>query len=141
MTSSNNLTFLTNNVEELQSSKKRIKLIEYFKSKLNHNGFLFLQETSSTINNENKWVNDFNGPVFFSHGASNSCGVLIAYLGKTSFVLNKQKTVKAGRILILDVTLDADQYILINLYNANTETEQCKIFNELQSLLKFFLQN
>ena len=80
----------------------------------------------------------FDGPVFFSHGASNSCGVLIAYLGKTSFVLNKQKTVKAGRILILDVTLDADQYILINLYNANTETEQCKIFNELQSLLKFF---
>ena len=40
--------------------------------------------------------------------------------------------------MILDVTLDADQYILINLYNANTETEQCKIFNDLQSLLKFF---
>ena len=43
--SSNNLTFLTNNVKGLQPSKKRIKLIEYFKSKLNHNGFLFLQET------------------------------------------------------------------------------------------------
>ena len=43
--SSNNLTFLTNNVTGLQPSKKRIKLIEYFKSKLNHNGFLFLQET------------------------------------------------------------------------------------------------
>ena len=39
------MTFLTNNVKELQPSKKRIKLIEYFKSKLNHNGFLFLQET------------------------------------------------------------------------------------------------
>ena len=138
MTSSNNLTFLTNNVKRLQSSQKRLKLIEYFKSKLNHNGFLFLLETHSAIKNENTWINDFNGPVFFSHGASNSCGVLIAYLGKTSFVLNKQKTDKAGRILILDVTLDADQYILINLYNANTETEQCKIFNELQSLLKFF---
>ena len=51
MTSSNNLTFLTNNVNRLQSSKKRIKLIEYFRSKLNHNGFFFLQETHSTINN------------------------------------------------------------------------------------------
>ena len=30
--------------------------------------------------------------------------------------------------------LDGDHYILINLYNANTETEQYKIFNELQSL-------
>ena len=56
MTSSNNLTLLTNNVKGLQSSKKRIKLIEYFRSKLNHNGFLFLQETHSTIKNENTWV-------------------------------------------------------------------------------------
>ena len=40
--------------------------------------------------------------------------------------------------MILDVTLYAHQYILINLYNANTETERFKIFNELQSLLKFF---
>ena len=59
MTSSNNLTFLTNNVKRIQSSKKRIELVEYFRSKLNHNGFLFLQETHSTIKNENKWVNDF----------------------------------------------------------------------------------
>ena len=83
-------------------------------------------------------VNYFNGPVFFFHGPSNSCGVLVAYLGKTSLVLNKQKTDKTGRILILDVMLDRGQYILLNLYNADTETEQCKIFNELQSLLKFF---
>ena len=66
----------------------------------------------------------------------NSCRVLISYLGKKSFVLNEQKTDKAGRILILDITLDADQYILINLYNANTETEQIKIVDELQNLLK-----
>ena len=77
-------------------------------------------------------------PVFFSHGTSNSYSVLIAYLGKTTFVLNKQKTDKAGRMFILDVMLDGDHYILINLYNANTETEQCKTFNELQSLQNFF---
>ena len=34
--------------------------------------------------------------------------------------------------------LDGDHYILINLYNANTETEQCKIFNELQSFSNVF---
>ena len=42
------------------------------------------------------------------------------------------------RILILDVMLDGDHYILINLHNANTDPEQCQIFNELQSLLGFF---
>ena len=92
---------MTNNVKELQLSKKRIKLIEYFRSK------------------------------------SNSCRALIAYLGKTSFVLNKQKTDEAGRILILHVELDGDHYILINLYNSNSETEQYTIFNKLQSF--FFL--
>ena len=34
--------------------------------------------------------------------------------------------------------LDGDHYVLINFYNANTEAKQCKIFNELQSLLNFF---
>ena len=47
------LTFLTNNAKRLKSSKKRIKLIEYFESKLNRNGFLFLQETHLSIKNEN----------------------------------------------------------------------------------------
>ena len=115
--------------------KKRIRLIEYFKSKFNHNGVLSLQEIHSSIKNENAWVNDFNCPVFFSHGVSNSCGVLIAYLGTKSFVLNEHKSNKAGRILILDITLDADQYILINLYNANTE-QAVNILEELQNLLK-----
>ena len=62
--------------------------------------------------------------MFFSHGASNSCGVL-----SWSFVLNEQKTDNAGRILILDITLDVDQYISINLCNANTETEQSLLKN------------
>ena len=82
-------------------------------------------------------ANDFKGPVFFFYGTSNLYGVLIAYLGKTSFVLNKQKTDEAGRILILHVELDGDHYILINLYNSNSETEQYTIFNKLQSLFFF----
>ena len=51
-------------------------------------------------------------------------------------LINK-KADYSGRILTLDVALDGDHYSLINLYNANTKTEQCKIFNELQNLLKF----
>ena len=35
--------FITNNVKGLQSSKKRLKLIKYLKTKLESNGLLFLQ--------------------------------------------------------------------------------------------------
>ena len=45
-------------------------------------------------------------------------------------------TDKTGRILILHVTIDADQHVLINLYNAYTETEQVKVLQELQIPLK-----
>ena len=89
-----------------------------------------------SIKNVNAWANDFSCPVFFSNGASISCGVPIAYLGKKLFVLHKQKTDQAWRIFILDITIEADQYILIHLYNAYNETEQVKILEELQNLLK-----
>ena len=49
MTSSNNLTFLTSDVKGLQSSKKRIKLIEYFKSKLNHIDLLFFYKKHTQL--------------------------------------------------------------------------------------------
>ena len=62
--------------------------------------------------------------MFFSHRASNPCAVLIAFLGKTSFVVIIQKKGKAGGILFFDVTLDTDQYVLISLYNPDIETEQ-----------------
>ena len=110
--------------------------MRYFKSKLNYKRFHFIQETHSSIKNKNTWANDFSCPLFFSYGASNSWDVLTFYLGKKSLALNRQKADKPGRILILDVTKDADQYILINLYNANTEIEQAKSLEELQSLLK-----
>ena len=42
-----NLNFLSNNVNGLNSSKKRIKMFEYFREKNTNNGILFSQETHS----------------------------------------------------------------------------------------------
>ena len=43
-----------------------------------------------------------------------------------------------GRILILDVSVNDSEYILINLYNANTEKEQINVFSNMFVLLKKF---
>ena len=72
----------------------------------------FLYKKHGSIKNENSCVIDFSFSVFYSHGASNSCGVLIAYLCEMFFVLKNQKTDRAGIILILDIMLDTGQYIL-----------------------------
>ena len=85
---------------------------------------------------EQKWKEDFHGKVFFSHGKTNSRGVLIAYIGTEKFTVKKQQTDHSGRILILDVSINDSEYILINLYNANTENEQIEVLSNLFALLK-----
>ena len=103
MFSNISLSFVTNNVKGIQSYKRRLKLIQYFKEKIGSTGVLFLQETNCKV--QQKWKEDLKGHVFFSHGKTNSCGVLTAYFGKETFNVKKQETDKEGRILILDMSL------------------------------------
>ena len=126
----NKINFISSNVKRLQSTNKRLKLIKYFKDKIVSNGFLFLRETNSTVNDEVKWKDDFKGEVFYSHGKSNSCGILICFIGsKKNFIRNKLSD-NDGRILILDADIDDENFILINLYSPNTEAEQVTSYSE-----------
>ena len=136
MFNTNCLTFITNNIKEIQNNSKRLSVVEYFRNKLGNNGILFLQETHSTFNNENIWKNDFNGPVFYSYGTSQSCGVFIAYFGNLNFSVNKQVGDKNGRIPILHVNIDEIRYVLVNIYNANSKVEQVHVLSELRELMK-----
>ena len=49
----NQINMISNNVNDIQSTKKRLKMTtKYFKNKLLPQGILFLQETHSTKSNE-----------------------------------------------------------------------------------------
>ena len=61
---------------------------------------------------------------------SNSCGVLVAYLCKTYFVLNRQKWRK------FDSWYHVRSVYSDKSVNANTEIAQVKILKELQKLVK-----
>ena len=135
---SSSLSFDTNSVKGIQSSTKRLKLMQYFKGKIGSAGLLFLQETHSDSKVEQKWKADFKDPVFFSHGKLNSCGVLIGYFGAGTFIVKKQQTEKEGHILIPDVSINDSKYILINVYNVNTENEQMDVLRSLFELLEEF---
>ena len=47
MLPSNCLSFITNNVKGIYSSKKRLKLMQYFQDKIGSTGVFVLQETHS----------------------------------------------------------------------------------------------
>ena len=103
-------------------------------------GLFFLQDTHSTIHDAKKWNEEFKGKRFFSHGQSNSCGVAIGFtsftsFGFTSFEASNKKQDGSSRIKILDVKVSDNGFLLINLYNANTESEQLNTLSTLCDLL------
>ena len=99
---------------------------------------MFLQETHSSKVTEKIWSDEFNGNLFFSHGKTNSCGVLVGFYGNINYFVKKKLSDNSGRILALDVTINGTEYLLINLYNGNTESEQLNILESLSNILKDF---
>ena len=94
MLPNNNLSFIISIVKGIQSFKRELKLIQYFKDKIGSTGLLFLQETHSNSEIEQKWKENFKGQVFFSHGRTNSCGVLTAYFGKERFIFKVKEPIR-----------------------------------------------
>ena len=94
---------------------------------------MFLQETHSASNDEQKWKDDFWSPLFFFHGKSNSCGVAIDYCGTEAFKAVKMRQKWANSNSQCRIKW---YFLLINFYNSNTESEQLSTFSTLQKLLE-----
>ena len=60
-----NYNIISNNVKGTKASEKQLKLFVYLRNNINNNGFIFLQEIRSLSNDEQKWKDDFGGPLFF----------------------------------------------------------------------------
>ena len=99
-------------------------MFKHFREKIANDGVLFLQETHFSHDTVIKWRNDFKGELFFSHGTTNLCDVMIGQLGSNKIKVNRIKNDNQGRILIVDADIDEETFVLINLYNANTKTEK-----------------
>ena len=119
---SDNLKFVSNNVNGIQKSEKRIKLFEYLKNGISSNGFIFLQETHSSVDDEKRWCDKLNSNLYFSRGKTNSCSVALGYVVSKSFVLANQTADKNGHLLLIEAIVDDVKFVVLNIYN-------CKILN------------
>ena len=134
----NNLSFISINVKGLQAVSKRIKIFEYLKNYVTSNGFIFLQEPHSSVKDEKIWNDEFEGQLFFSHGKTNSCGVAIGFVGTKALNILNIRRDNLRRILVIEVKIDDSVFVLINIYNANTESEQLHTLNDLINILETF---
>ena len=62
----------------------------------------------------------------------------ISYCGTEDLKVVNTARNKNGRMLILDPKLNGTNFLLINFFNSNTESEQLSIFSTLQKLLEKF---
>ena len=100
------------------------------------NGFLFLQEIHSAVNDYIKWKDDFKDGAFYSHGKSNSSVVLIDFIHFKKLIIRNNLSGNDGHILILVAAdINEESFILIKLYNPNTEAEQLKTLSKLMEML------
>ena len=96
-----------------------------------------MQETHSTKENEIRWNNGLKSQIHYSHGKSKLRGVLIAFFGSITYTVWKKKPlINMKRMLITETLIDDTEFILINLYSANTEIDQLTTFPELTNLLE-----
>ena len=54
------------------------------------------------------------------------------------YTVGKKASYKHGRILIIEALIDDNEFILFNLYSANSENDQVTSFSELTNLLEKF---
>ena len=72
----------------------------------------------------------------FFHGKVNSCGVAIGYTRNNKVDILDKKIDKNGRISKLDVMVNETNFVLVNIYNPNTKTEQVTTLVDLGRILE-----
>ena len=126
---------VTLNVRGLRNYTKRKKIFQYFKKHTTSKGIVFLQETHTCIKKAAQYKNMRRGTMRFSHGTTDSRGVLVAFQESLNFkILNDYRNTD-GQILVLKCIIEDSPYLLINFYNANRQNEQLKALQNLNDII------
>ena len=118
----------------LNNKNKRLKIFTWLKKQKVQ--IIFLQETYTSKTEENQFLNDWGGPIYFSHGTKHSKGVMILVQNGFDLDVKKITNDKNGRFIILDTEIENITFIFANVYSPNVSSEQ-KVFSEsLQNYLE-----
>ena len=116
------ITVRTFNVRGIRDFTKRKQIFQYIK--LQKIDIALLQETHSTPGDEKMWDNQWGGRCYYSHGGSDTRGVMILLMKGIEKIANvKVKfTDTEGRYIGIEVALPGSlEFNLINLYAPNDD--------------------
>ena len=115
----NQIKIISLNVNGMENGMKRRKIFMYAKTKMPT--IVMFQETHSNIECESLWNTEWGSQMIFSHGETNSRGVMIAMYNAKDIQILKISRDSRGRYLIIDIQKDDSKMTLINLYVPNED--------------------
>ena len=104
-------------------------------------GFYLLQETHSSLQYENEWLEQWESKILFSHGESNAHGVAILISKQLDVKINEVKRDINGRFIPINCTISENKYIIVNIYTPtiNNKQEQVTFVNYVLEMLQPYL--
>ena len=112
------ITIISLNVKGLQSDQKRRDIFNYLRNK--KYSIIFLQETHSSEKDEKCWTAEWGHKCFFSHGNTNSAGVMILFQNNFEYSVKNIIRDKSGRYIVMDITVEHYHLSIVNLYGPNS---------------------
>ena len=131
------INLLSFNAKGLKDEEKRLTTFNWLKKQKAY--IILLQETHSYKESEKDWKKNWGGQIIFSHGTSGARGVSILIDKGLNHIINEQKTDDDGRIVIIDMNIDKNRFIIANIYAPNADSPA--FFMEVNNLLDNFSNN
>ena len=130
-----NLKISTFNVKGLRNVKKRRKIFQYIHQR--NFDLICLQEAHSTETEEKIWKSEFRGKIIYSHGTSDSRGVMLLVKQKAPIIVGKISRDTEGRRIIAECKYKGLHFVLMNIYAPNNDDENFFInsFQELDKMV------
>ena len=121
------ITINSFNCRGLRNSQKRQSVFTWLKT--NHSGITLLQESHSTSADEIKWVKEWGGDIYFSHGEFNARGVaiLIPKALNEKFIYKDGYKDNYGRFILMNCEIDGKDLTLINIYCPTKDNQPAQI--------------
>lgn len=121
---------ISQNVRGIRDKNKRTKCFERMKER---GDICFLQETHSTEIDVLHWNNEWNGNVFYSHGSSNSKGVIILVRQSLEFNCLDIVSDSNGRYILMKCEVQGQTFMLCNIYAPTHEKEHSIFLEKLKA--------
>ena len=127
--------YISLNVKGIREKGKRQRIFAWCKEK--KADIVFLQETFSSREVEDKWATEWNGQCIYSHGTSHSKGVLMLINASLNIEMKRVLSDLDGRYILVDCILEGVRVILCNVYFPvrNKEKEQTQLLKKIQAEL------